>query len=66
MIGEFPQGDIIVKGGGSGDGISALLHGIVDISMTSRNLTREIEYAAAGELRYWYSRWLWTASQLFC
>jgi ABC-type phosphate transport system substrate-binding protein len=32
-----PQADIIVKGGGSGDGVAALLHGIVDIGMTSRS-----------------------------
>ena len=35
-----PQADIIVKGGGSGDGIAALLHGIVDIGMTSRDLSQ--------------------------
>ena len=43
-----PQADIVVKGGGSGDGIAALLHGIVDLGMTSRELSaREREYAAA-------------------
>jgi phosphate transport system substrate-binding protein len=43
-----PQADIIVKGGGSGDGIAALFHGIVDIGMTSRNLSRaERDYAVA-------------------
>ncbi len=31
-----PQADIIVRGGGSGDGISALLAGMADIGMTSR------------------------------
>jgi phosphate transport system substrate-binding protein len=41
-----PHADIVVKGGGSGDGISALLHGIVDIGMTSRDLSsRERDYA---------------------
>ena len=35
-----PQADIIVKGGGSGDGIAALLHGMVDVGMTSRDLSR--------------------------
>ena len=41
-----PQADIIVKGGGSGDGIAALLHGLVDIGMASRELSRrELDYA---------------------
>jgi phosphate transport system substrate-binding protein len=41
-----PDADIIVKGGGSGDGVAALLHGIVDIGMTSRELSqRERDYA---------------------
>jgi phosphate transport system substrate-binding protein len=43
-----PQADIIVKGGGSGDGIAALLHGLVDIGMASRDLSdRERDYAVA-------------------
>jgi phosphate transport system substrate-binding protein len=42
------QADIIVKGGGSGDGLAALLHGIADIGMTSRELSpRERDYASA-------------------
>jgi phosphate transport system substrate-binding protein len=42
------QADIIVKGGGSGDGIAALLHGIVDIGMVSRDLSRrELDYASS-------------------
>ena len=41
-----PDADVIVKGGGSGDGVAALLHGLVDIGMTSRELSqREREYA---------------------
>lgn len=41
-----PQADIIVRGGGSGDGMAALLHGIVDVGMISRDLSaREREYA---------------------
>ena len=41
-----PQTDIVVGGGGSGDGIAALLHGIADIAMASRELSqREREYA---------------------
>ena len=41
-----PDADIIVKGGGSGDGVAALLHGLVDIGMTSRELSqRERDYA---------------------
>src|SRR5947209_2454165 len=43
-----PRADIVVSGGGSGDGAAAPLHGIVDIGMTSRELTqREREYAGA-------------------
>jgi len=43
-----PQADIIIKGGGSGDGVAALLHGLVDIGMTSRELTqRERDYAGS-------------------
>ena len=41
-----PKADVIVKGGGSGDGIAAMLHGIVDIGMMSRDLTqRERDFA---------------------
>jgi phosphate transport system substrate-binding protein len=41
-----PDADVIVRGGGSGDGVAALLHGLVDIGMTSRELSpREREYA---------------------
>lgn len=40
-----PLADITVKGGGSGDGIAALLHGMIDIAMTSREVTlRERAY----------------------
>ncbi len=43
-----PQADIIVRGGGSGDGIATLLHGIADVGMTSRQLSqRELDYAAS-------------------
>jgi phosphate transport system substrate-binding protein len=43
-----PHADIVVRGGGSGDGIAALLHGIVDIGMASRELSvRERDYAAS-------------------
>ncbi len=43
---RHPDTDIVVNGGGSGDGIAALLHGVVDICMTSRDLSvREIDYA---------------------
>jgi phosphate transport system substrate-binding protein len=46
-----PQTDVIVKGGGSGDGVAALLHGIADIAMASRELTqREREYARANAI----------------
>jgi phosphate transport system substrate-binding protein len=46
-----PQADIIVKGGGSGDGVASLLHGLVDIGMASRDLSRrERDYAAAKRI----------------
>ena len=46
-----PQADIIVRGGGSGDGVAALLHGIVDIGMISRELSkRERDYAASRKI----------------
>jgi ABC-type phosphate transport system substrate-binding protein len=46
-----PQADVIVKGGGSGDGVAALLHGITDIAMASRELTqREREYARSNSI----------------
>jgi len=45
---RHPQADIIVRGGGSGDGMAALLHGMVDIGMISRELSaRERDYAAS-------------------
>ena len=41
-----PKADAIVRGGGSGDGIAALLHGLVDVGMTSSDLSkRERDYA---------------------
>jgi phosphate transport system substrate-binding protein len=41
-----PHIDVIVQGGGSGVGISALLHGMVDVAMASRQLTtKEHQYA---------------------
>jgi phosphate transport system substrate-binding protein len=43
-----PRADIVVRGGGSGDGIAALLHGMTDIAMASRELSqRERDYAAS-------------------
>jgi phosphate transport system substrate-binding protein len=43
-----PQADVIVRGGGSGDGVAALLHGMIDIGMTSRELSqRERDYASS-------------------
>jgi phosphate transport system substrate-binding protein len=42
------QADVMVRGGSSGDGIAALLHGIVDLGMTSRGLSeKEKGFAAA-------------------
>ena len=46
-----PQADIIVRGGGSGDGVAALLHGLVDIGMISRELSRrERDYAGSRKI----------------
>lgn len=43
-----PRADVIVRGGGSGDGIASLLHGIADIGMASRPLTvKERDFASA-------------------
>ena len=48
---KFTEADVIVKGGGSGEGISALLHGMVEIGMTSRGLTeKETAYAADNNI----------------
>jgi phosphate transport system substrate-binding protein len=48
---RHPQADIVVKGGGSGDGIAAVLHGIVDIGMASRDISRrERDYAASRNI----------------
>ena len=42
-----PQADIVVRGGGSGDGVAALLNGMVDIGMMSRPLLdKERDFAA--------------------
>jgi phosphate transport system substrate-binding protein len=46
-----PRADVIVRGGGSGDGIAALLHGMVDIGMVSRALSeRERDYARSKKI----------------
>jgi phosphate transport system substrate-binding protein len=43
-----PKADIVVKGGGSGDGVAALLHGIAEVGMVSRELSqRERDFAAS-------------------
>ena len=48
FMSQNPVADIVVNGGGSGDGVAALLHGVTDISMISRDLSdREREYATA-------------------
>src|SRR5688572_23445112 len=40
-----PHADIIIRGGGSGDGMAALLHGMTDVAMVSRELSsREREF----------------------
>ena len=44
-----PDADIVVTGGGSGDGIAALLHGMIDVAMISRDLAgRERDFAASS------------------
>jgi phosphate transport system substrate-binding protein len=51
FMARSPQADVIIRGGGSGDGISALLHGLVEIGMSSRGLTdKERDYAAAKNI----------------
>lgn len=51
FMARSPQADVIVGGGGSGEGISALLHGLVEIGMSSRDLTnKERDYAAAQSI----------------
>ena len=48
---KHTEADVIVKGGGSGEGISALLHGLVEIGMTSRGLSqKEAAYAKANSI----------------
>ena len=43
-----PKADIIIRGGGSGDGVAALLHGLVDVGMISRDLSkRERDYVSS-------------------
>jgi phosphate transport system substrate-binding protein len=43
--------DVIVRGGGSGEGISALLHGLVELGMSSRALTdKEQRYATLNSI----------------
>jgi phosphate transport system substrate-binding protein len=38
FIDKNPDADILVQGGGSGDGLEALLHGVTDIAMSSRDI----------------------------
>jgi phosphate transport system substrate-binding protein len=46
FMAKNPKANVIVRGGGSGDGIAALLHGLIDVGMTSRDLSkRERDYA---------------------
>jgi phosphate transport system substrate-binding protein len=46
-----PRTDVIVRGGGSGDGVAALLHGLTEVAMASRELTqREREYARVNTI----------------
>jgi phosphate transport system substrate-binding protein len=48
-----PKADIVVKGGGSGDGVAAVLHGIADIGMVSRELSQhERDYAASKSIEF--------------
>lgn len=47
-----PHIDVIVQGGGSGVGIAALLHSMVDVAMASRELSAtEQQYANRQELQ---------------
>jgi len=46
---KHPESDIVVRGGGSGDGIAALLHGMTDIGMASRDISAKEREAAASK-----------------
>lgn len=51
FMSRSPQSDVIVRGGGSGEGISALLHGLIEIGMSSRELTeKERHYAETNNI----------------
>jgi phosphate transport system substrate-binding protein len=44
-----PEADIIVRGGGTGDGIASILHGIGDVAMASRQLDANEKEFARGK-----------------
>jgi phosphate transport system substrate-binding protein len=52
FMARHPAAAVIVLGGGTATGIAALLHGTIDISMASRNLSvKEREYATRKALQ---------------
>ena len=52
FMSKHPHVDVVVQGGGSGTGISALFNGTVDICMASRDLTnKEREHATSNGFR---------------
>lgn len=46
FMSKHPESDVVVRGGGSGDGIAALLHGMTDIGMASRDISFKEREAA--------------------
>lgn len=49
FMNKHPESDVVVQGGGSGDGIATLLHGMTDIGMTSRDISDKEREAAASK-----------------
>ncbi|CAG7857720.1 hypothetical protein MCAMS1_02652 [biofilm metagenome] len=49
FMNKNPDADIVVQGGGTGDGIAALLHGMTDIGMASRDVTTKEREVASGK-----------------
>jgi phosphate transport system substrate-binding protein len=49
FMSKHPLSDVVVRGGGSGDGIAALLHGMTDIGMASRDISAKEREAAASK-----------------
>jgi phosphate transport system substrate-binding protein len=46
---QHPESTVVVRGGGSGDGIAAVLQGVTEIGMASRDASAEERKAASGK-----------------